>query len=88
MIKKMQILKWKLHQYEVKKLLLFGLKNGYIAPYDDDLIEKLRWIYDGGIPASILLLSNSMSNGHCYDRALLMARAFLEEEDDVKLLYG
>lgn len=54
----------------------------------DQLIEKLRTIYDGGIPASILLLSDGMSNGYCYDRALLMARAFLDEDCDVQLLYA
>lgn len=29
-----------------------------------------------------------MSNGHCYDRALLLSRAFLDEEDDVQLVYA
>lgn len=85
---KLQEMKWNLHNYKSRQLLLWGLKNGYIAPYDDELIEKLRNIYYGGIPASILLLSNGMSNGHCYDRALLMSRAFLDEEDDVQLVYA
>ena len=84
MATKLQQMKWNLHNYKSKQLLIWGLKNGYIAPYDDALIEKLRNIYDGGIPASILLLSN----GHCYDRALLMSRAFLDEEGDVRLVYA
>ncbi len=88
MVKNLQKIKWDLYKYKSKKLLLWGLKHRYIAPYNDKLIEKLRTIYDGGIPASILLLSDGMSNGHCYDRALLMARAFLDEKYDVKLLYG
>lgn len=88
MATKLQQMKWYLHNYKTKLLLIWGLKNGYIAPYDDDLIKKLRNIYDGGIPASILLLSNGMSNGHCYDRALLMSRAFLDEEGDVQLVYA
>ena len=29
-----------------------------------------------------------MTNGHCYDRALLLSRAFLDDEEDVKLLYA
>ena len=29
-----------------------------------------------------------MSNGFCYDRALLMSRAFLDDEDDVQLVYA
>ena len=88
MISKLREIKWSLHNYKSRQLLLWGLKNGYIEPYDDELIEKLRNIYYGGIPASILLLSNGMSNGHCYDRALLMSRAFLDDEDDVPLVYA
>ena len=88
MITKLQEMKWNLHSYKSRQLLLWGLKNGYIAPYDDELIEKLRNIYYGGIPASIILLSNGLSNGHCYDRALLMSRVFLDEEDDVQLVYA
>lgn len=88
MATKLQKMKWNLHKYKSRQLLIWGLKNGYIAPYDDVLIEKLRNIYDGGIPASILLLSNGMSNGHCYDRALLMSRAFIDEDGDVQLVYA
>jgi len=81
-------MKWDLHCKKEKMLLIYGLKNGLITLYDDELIEKLRNIYYGGIPASIILLSNGMTNGYCYDRALLMSRAFLDEEDDVRLLYA
>lgn len=88
MATKIQNLKWDLHQKKHKMLLIYGLRHGLIFPYDDELIGKLRNVYYGGIPASIILLSNGMSNGHSYDRALLMSRAFLDEEDDVKLLYG
>ena len=88
MVTKLQIMKWNLYNYKSKQLLIYGLKKGYIAPYDDILIEKLRTIYYGGIPASIILLSDCMSNGYCYDRALLMSRAFLEEEGDVRLVYA
>ena len=88
MATKIQKLKWDLHQKRYKMLLIYGLQHGLIFPYDDELIGKLRNVYYGGIPASIILLSNGMSDGHCYDRALLMSRAFLDEEDDVKLLYG
>lgn len=88
MATKIQKLKWDLHQKRYKMLLIYGLQHGLIFPYDDELIGKLRNVYYGGIPASIILLSNGMSGGHCYDRALLMSRAFLDEEDDVKLLYG
>lgn len=88
MATKLQKMKWDLHQKKYRFLLLYGLSHGLILPYDDKLINKLRNVYYGGIPASIILLSNGMSNGHCYDRALLMSRAFLDDEGDVKLLYG
>ena len=88
MATKLQNIKWKLYSYKKKKLLISGLRNGLITPYDDELIEKLRKVYYGGIPASILLLSDHMSNGFCYDRALLLAKAFINEEDDIKLLYA
>ncbi len=88
MATKLQKMKWDLHCYKERLLLIWGLKNGLIIPYDDELIEKLRKVYYGGIPASVILLSNGMTNGHCYDRALLMSRAFLEDEGDVQLLYA
>ena len=83
-----QKLKWDIHQKKHKMLMIYGLQHGLIFPYYEELIKKLRNVYYGGIPASIILLSNGMSNGHCYDRALLMSRAFLNDEDDVNLLYG
>ena len=85
---KLQKMKWDLYCFKERFLLIWGLKNGLIMPYDDELIEKLRTIYYGGIPASVLLLSNSMTNGNCYERALLMSGAFLEDEGDVQLLYA
>ena len=88
MITRIQKMKWDLHSYKQKVLLIWGLKNGLITPYEDQLIEKLRKVYYGGIPASVILLSDGMTNGHCYDRALLMSRAFLDDEDDVRLLYA
>lgn len=88
MITKIQKMKWELHSYKQKQLLIWGLKNGLIKPYDDDLIEKLRTIYYGGVPASVILLSDGLTNGDCYDKALLMSRAFLENEEDVQLLYA
>lgn len=88
MATQIEMMKWNLHQKKHKKLMLWGLKMGYIAPYDDELIKKLRNICSGGVPASIILLSNGMSNGHCYDRATLMSQAFLDTEDDVNLIYA
>lgn len=76
MTTKIQNLKWNLHQKKANLLYSLGLKNGKIKTYDEELIQKLRKVYYGGIPASVILLSNGMTNGHCYDRALLMSRHF------------
>ena len=81
-----QMLKWKIYKKKSREMLLYGLKHGYIRPYDAELIEKLRTIYYGGIPASILLLSDYYTNGHCYDRAVLLSRAFLDTEDDINVI--
>lgn len=88
MNKKLLEIRWKLHNYKCFLYICSGLKNSAINLYDDELIKKLRNIYYKGIPASIILLSDNMSNGHCYDRALLMARAFLDTEDDINLIYA
>ena len=88
MKKNLEELKWKIHCYKQKKLLIYGLKNGLIVPYDDELIIKLRNVYYGALPASIILLSNGLTNGYCYDRALLMSQAFLDDDGDVQLLYA
>ena len=88
MATRLQELKWNLHCFKDTKLLIWGLKNGLIFPYSDKLIEKLRNVYYGGIPASIILLCDALTNGHCYDRALLLAKAFINDEDDIKLIYA
>lgn len=37
MTTKLQNMKWKLHNYKSKQLLIWGIKNGYIKPYNDNL---------------------------------------------------
>lgn len=81
-------LRWKLYKFYSKKIQIWGLKNGYITLYDEELIEKLRDIYFGCLPASVTLLCCGMTNGYCYDRALLLSRAFLDDGCDVRLVYG
>ena len=48
MATKLQELRWKLHCYKHKKLLIYGLYTGLVIPYNDELIEKLRKVYYGG----------------------------------------
>ena len=87
-MEKLNNIKWKLQRKKKNLLLKWGLINGLITPYDDELIQNLRKIYYGSIPASIILLSNSLCNGFCYDRALLLSRVFLDSDDDVNLIYA
>ena len=88
MVRKLIELRWRIYDRLRRQLTVWGLRHGYAWPYGEALLGKLRTIYYGGVPASILLLCNGMSNGHCYDRAALMARAFLDEDGDVRLIYA
>lgn len=80
--------KWMLHNLKKDVIVLYGINKNLINYYDEELIKKLRTIYSGSMPASVLLLSNFMSNGKCYDSAFLLSKAFLDTEDDVKLIYA
>lgn len=77
---KLDNLKWNLYLKKKKLLFFYGFKNGLIHPYEKDLIENLRHIYYGGVPASIIIPLISFCNGRCYDRALLLATAFRNED--------
>lgn len=70
--------------YKLKHKFLFdiGAKHHMIGTYSEALLEKLRNVYYGGIPASIILLSPRFCSGYCYDRALLITAA-LEDRDYV-----
>ena len=58
---------WKRHA----KLMRFGFRVGLIRGYSEYFLEKLRNVYYGGIPASILLLNPKSCRGKCYDCAVL-----------------
>ncbi len=66
-------------------MLPYGFQTKKIQPYDEELIQKLRTVYEGGLPASILLLRHGMSNGYCYDRALLIAEAL--QDGNIQFVY-
>ena len=38
---------WKLYQKKVKALLPYGFQTRKVQPYDEELIEKLRTVYEG-----------------------------------------
>lgn len=83
MASRIDLLKWEL--YKKKKLILikWGLKNGFIFPYDKQLIENLRNVYYGGIPGSILLLCRSLCAGYCYDRSILITLGFGDDDFNI-----
>ena len=83
MATKLEQLKWNLHKKKVDILFNYGVKHGLIHPYDNQLIENLRHIYYGGLPASILLLHGKLSNGHCYDRGTLITLGFGDDDFQV-----
>lgn len=83
MATKLEQLKWKLYKKKCDVLFYYGTKYGLIHSYDDELIENLRHIYYGGLPASILLLHEKLSNGHCCDRGPLITLGFGDDDFQV-----
>ena len=83
---------WEKHRNRISRLAKWGLNNGYINIYDEGVIKKLRTIYEGGLPASILVFSFLMRNikqsktDFCKTYSKIMAKAFLDEEGDVKIV--
>lgn len=75
---------WKSYQKRYKTLFDYGIKHNLIGAYNDKLIENLRHIYYGGLPISILLLHEKLTNGHCYDRGPLVTLGF--EDDDFQVI--
>lgn len=80
MATELEEMKWKLHKKRYDELFNYGVKHGLIGAYDKKLIENLRHIYYGGLPASILLLHGKLSNGHCYDRGTLVTLGFGDDD--------
>lgn len=81
MITKLDLLRWENYKHKKENVILYGLENGFIKPFDDELIEKGRTIYYGGMPLSVFLISIRLANGHCYDRSLLIALAMPDDAE-------
>lgn len=84
MATKLEKMKWKLNRRRYDTLFAYGVKHGLIGAYNNKLIENLRHIYYGGLPASILLLHDKLSNGYCYDRGTLITLGF--GDDDFRVI--
>lgn len=79
-------LRWKEFQEKFHSIIVDGFEKGLIQIYDDELLDRLRTVYYGSVPATILLLHEKMSNGHCYDRASLVTLGF--GDDDFRVVYA
>lgn len=75
--------RWQLHLERHHLLFRYGIKNGLIREYDEELLSKLRHVYYGGIPVSILLLHERLSNGYCYDRGTMVTLGFGDDDFEV-----
>ncbi|MBR2603779.1 MAG: hypothetical protein IKE10_01965 [Bacilli bacterium] len=83
-----QFKNWKDYKKYKNQHDIFGMYLGYISTYDDELIERLRNIYYGGIPASVCLLSHDFASRKPAQMTKLLSRAFLDDENtrDVRIL--
>lgn len=79
-------LRWNIYKRKQDLLFTYGLATGLIHPYEEELLENLRHVYYGGVPASIILLCDELCNGRCYDRSLLITLGF--GDDDFRLVNG
>lgn len=77
---KLDELKWKLFNKKRDILFEYGIKNGLIFGYDDKLLERLRDVNYGGLPASLIILNEKLCNGYCYDRGPLISLGFGDDD--------
>lgn len=83
MATKREILRYKLYQERKRILTLWGCRHGLVHRYDDELVERLRNVYYGGIPASVMLLSRLLCANRCYDRSILITLGFGDDDFNV-----
>lgn len=84
MATKLDKLRWSIYKKKKDLLFYYGIFNGLIHSYEEELLANLRHVYYGGVPASIILLCDKFCNGRCYDRGLLITLGF--GDDDFKLV--
>ena len=76
-------IKWNLYCIKRYYLTCYGLNKGLIKLYteDQEIMDRFRNTYYGGVPLSIMLLCLNWTCGKCYDKALILASAFHDCED-------
>lgn len=66
---------------EKRKLMLeFGIRQGFVKPYDQNLITNLRNVFYGGVPLSVLMLCNDFCKGNCHNSACLISCGFGDDD--------
>ncbi|MEI6054173.1 MAG: hypothetical protein WCQ49_02265 [Candidatus Saccharibacteria bacterium] len=71
----LKIRKFRVKAFRIYFNLFFnlGLYTRSIKYYEQPLIERLRLLYYGGVPYSIILMIQRLCNGICYDRASMLS---------------
>ncbi len=59
--------RWQQFHKRRDELLIKGLESGSITPYSEEDIAHFRQKTYGGLPISIMILSDGLCNGFCYD---------------------
>lgn len=73
-------MRWNLFKLKREIMFSYGIKHNKIFAYGHDFIERLRSVYFGPIPLSMLMLLENYTNGLCYYRAPLIAYGFLDDD--------
>lgn len=61
-----------------------GVRAGLVLPYEQGLIDRLRAVYFGGLPGSVILLIRQLCDGKCYDRAMMISMGM----DKFEMVWG
>lgn len=88
MVSRQDFEKWNSYRKNLCETFDYGRENGLIYPIEDDeeFMERLRQVTWGGMRLSVLLLCEKMTNGFCYDRSILFAFGF--GDDDFRRVYA
>ena len=76
-------LRWQKYLDKKKEIELYGISNNLIYPIEDEIIKRLRNVYDLGLRASILISSSILCNSFCMQRPLLLTLAVGDEDFNI-----
>lgn len=78
--KKLDKLRWNLFLNRYFLLYSYGIRNGLIQLYDQELIDNLSNVCYGGVPLSIMLLDKRFCDRKCYERGPLISLGFGDDD--------